>query len=62
MRNLIESFKSQGQKQWFDEQTFFAILRLRGMEANTPTRYAEAFYCRKVILGLARQPVTDLRL
>jgi LmbE family N-acetylglucosaminyl deacetylase len=48
---LVESFKSQGQKHWFDEQTFLAILRLRGMEANSPTRFAEAFYCRKAILG-----------
>ena len=48
---IIDSFKSQSQKQWFDEETFFAILRLRGMEANSPTRYAEAFYCRKAVLG-----------
>src|SRR6266851_3144891 len=46
-RILIESFRSQGQKQWFDEQTFLAILRLRGMEANSQTRFAEAYYCRK---------------
>jgi LmbE family N-acetylglucosaminyl deacetylase len=51
VRNLIESFKSQVQKHWFDEQTFLAILRLRGMEANSPTRLAEAFYCRKAVLG-----------
>jgi LmbE family N-acetylglucosaminyl deacetylase len=51
IRNIVESFKSQRQKQWFDEQTFLAILRLRGMEADTPTRYAEAFYCRKAVLG-----------
>lgn len=48
---LIDSFKSQGQKQWFDEETFLAILRLRGMEANAATRFAEAFYCRKAVLG-----------
>ena len=48
---IIDSFKSQNQKQWFDEETFFAILRLRGMEANSPTRFAEAFYCRKAVLG-----------
>ena len=48
---IIDSFKSQSQKQWFDEETFLAILRLRGMEANSPTRYAEAFYCRKAVLG-----------
>jgi LmbE family N-acetylglucosaminyl deacetylase len=53
IRNIVECFNSQGQKQWFDEQTFFAILRLRGMEANSPTRFAEAFYCRKVVLGEA---------
>jgi LmbE family N-acetylglucosaminyl deacetylase len=51
IRNIVESFKSQKPKQWFDEQTFMAILRLRGMEANSPTRYAEAFYCRKAVLG-----------
>ena len=48
---IIDGFKSQSQKQWFDEETFLAILRLRGMEANSPTRYAEAFYCRKAVLG-----------
>jgi LmbE family N-acetylglucosaminyl deacetylase len=51
VRNIIESFKSQGNKQWFDEQTFLAIMRLRGMEANSPTRHAEAFYCRKAVFS-----------
>jgi LmbE family N-acetylglucosaminyl deacetylase len=51
MRIIVDSFVSQRQKQWFDEQTFWAVLRLRGMEANSPTRYAEAFYCRKAVLG-----------
>jgi LmbE family N-acetylglucosaminyl deacetylase len=50
-KHLLESFVSQRNKHWFDEQTFSAILRLRGMEANSPTRYAEAFYCRKAVLG-----------
>jgi len=51
VQNILESFRSQRQKRWFDEQTFLAIMRLRGMEANAPTRYAEAFYCRKAVLG-----------
>ncbi|MBI3466481.1 MAG: PIG-L family deacetylase [Planctomycetes bacterium] len=51
VRNIVESFKSQRNKQWFDEQTFLAIMRLRGMEANSPTRHAEAFYCRKVVFS-----------
>jgi len=48
---LLEIFKSQRQKSWFDEETFRALLRLRGMEANSRTRYAEAFYCRKAVVG-----------
>src|SRR5262249_62234199 len=51
IQNIMNSFRSQRQKQWFDEDTFTAILRLRGMEANSPTRYAEAFYCRKAVFG-----------
>jgi LmbE family N-acetylglucosaminyl deacetylase len=51
VQTLLENFRSQRAKQWFDEATFLAILRLRGMEANSPTRYAEAFYCRKAVLG-----------
>jgi LmbE family N-acetylglucosaminyl deacetylase len=48
---LLNSFHSQRRRPWFDEQTFMAMLRLRGMEANSPTRFAEAFYCRKAVLG-----------
>jgi LmbE family N-acetylglucosaminyl deacetylase len=47
---ILDSFQSQREKPWFDEQTFMAVLRLRGMEARFPTRYAEAFYCRKAVL------------
>ncbi len=48
---LLECFASQRSKSWFDEKTFRAVLRLRGMEANSSSRYAEAFYCRKAVLG-----------
>jgi LmbE family N-acetylglucosaminyl deacetylase len=51
IQTILDSFRSQSRRQWFDEQTFLAILRLRGMEANSPTRFAEAFYCRKAVLG-----------
>jgi LmbE family N-acetylglucosaminyl deacetylase len=44
---LLQSFQSQAGKHWFTDDTFLALLRLRGIEANCPTRYAEAFYCRK---------------
>jgi LmbE family N-acetylglucosaminyl deacetylase len=49
VRLLLEGFKTQSSKDWFDSETFLAILRLRGVEAHTP--YAEAFHCRKLVLG-----------
>jgi LmbE family N-acetylglucosaminyl deacetylase len=45
---LLACFPSQRSKHWFDEETFRAVLRLRGMESGS--RYAEAFYCRKLVL------------
>jgi LmbE family N-acetylglucosaminyl deacetylase len=47
---LMDSFQSQRNKGWFEENTFFSLMRLRGMECNAPTGYAEAFYCRKLVL------------
>jgi len=48
--HLHEAFASQKTKQWFTEETFRALLRLRGIECNSPGKYAEAFYGRKVVL------------
>ena len=48
--NLLEAFQSQHAKRWFQEDTFLALMRLRGMECNAPSGYAEAFYCRKLVL------------
>ena len=45
-----ETFRSQSSKRWFEESTFLSLMRLRGMECNAPSGYAEAFYCRKLIL------------
>jgi LmbE family N-acetylglucosaminyl deacetylase len=47
---LMEAFQSQRSKRWFQSDTFFSLLRLRGMECNAPSGYAEAFYCRKLML------------
>lgn len=49
---IIEAFGSQREKHWFSRDLFSAILRLRGMESNSPSGYAEAFYCRKAIFGM----------
>jgi LmbE family N-acetylglucosaminyl deacetylase len=48
--HLMKHFASQSSKRWFKEDLFSGLLRLRGMECNSPTAYAEAFYCRKVVL------------
>lgn len=45
---ILKNFQTQRQKHWFDEETFRSILRLRGIESNSP-KYAEGFYCRKII-------------
>jgi LmbE family N-acetylglucosaminyl deacetylase len=51
IESIIDCFKSQKTHQWFSDSTFKAILRLRGIEANSPTGYAEAFYCRKIVIN-----------
>jgi len=50
VRHLMDAFQSQRSKNWFDESTFMSLMRLRGMECNAPSHYAEAFYCRKLVL------------
>ncbi len=49
IKHLIDSFPSQKDKQWFSEETFLAILRIRGIESNAPDKYAEAFHVRKIV-------------
>lgn len=47
---ILECFRSQHAKRWFEENTFLSLMRLRGMECNAPSGYAEAFYCGKMVL------------
>jgi len=47
---LQQAFRSQADRTWFDSDTFWSLLRLRGIEANSPSGFAEAFHCRKVVL------------
>jgi LmbE family N-acetylglucosaminyl deacetylase len=46
---LRQVFASQRSKHWFDEETFRALMRIRGLESNT--RYAEAFVARKFVVA-----------
>jgi LmbE family N-acetylglucosaminyl deacetylase len=48
--HLMAHFPSQGHHRWYTEESFLSILRLRGIEANSPSGYAEGFHCRKLVL------------
>jgi LmbE family N-acetylglucosaminyl deacetylase len=50
VRYIMEAFQSQHAKRWFKEDTFLSLMRLRGIECNAPSGYAEAFYSRKLVL------------
>jgi len=47
---LLQAFPSQREKHWFTEDTFLALMRLRGVQCAAPEGYAEAFHMRKVLL------------
>jgi len=47
---IMDTFASQQIKHWFHRDTFLALMRLRGVECNAPSGYAEAFYCHKLVL------------
>jgi LmbE family N-acetylglucosaminyl deacetylase len=49
--HLLRAFPSQAEKDWFSDETFWGLLRVRGMEARSSSGYAEAFYCRKLVLA-----------
>jgi LmbE family N-acetylglucosaminyl deacetylase len=48
------NFPSQRARDWFTDETFRSVLRLRGMECRSPSGYAEGFVARKVRLDIAR--------
>jgi LmbE family N-acetylglucosaminyl deacetylase len=50
IEHLREHFGSQNERHWFDDETFWAMLRIRGVESKASSGYAEAFYCRKIQL------------
>jgi LmbE family N-acetylglucosaminyl deacetylase len=50
VRYLMDAFQSQQAKHWFQADTFLSLMRLRGMECAASSGYAEAFYCRKLMI------------
>jgi LmbE family N-acetylglucosaminyl deacetylase len=47
---LMRCFPSQHGRQWFDPELFRGHLRLRGIECASPSRHAEAFHGRKLMI------------
>jgi LmbE family N-acetylglucosaminyl deacetylase len=48
---LNEHFPSQHSRDWWDDETFLSIMRIRGIECRASSRFAEAFYARKLTLN-----------
>jgi LmbE family N-acetylglucosaminyl deacetylase len=48
---LHKCYPSQHARDWWDDEVFLGLARLRGMECRAP--YAEAFRCTKSVLRLA---------
>lgn len=49
---LTANFASQAGRTWFTADTFMGLMRLRGIEARSPSGFAEAFFARKLIIGV----------
>lgn len=50
VRHLMRAFPSQRGKRWWGEETFLALMRLRGVESASRTGYAEGFHVPKAVL------------
>lgn len=48
---LRTEFVTQREKPWFTDDTFWALLRLRGLEAGATSGFAEAFTARKLVFA-----------
>ena len=47
--HVLEHFPSQTVRRWFTDDLFRSLLRIRGMESNSPSGFAEGFYARKLV-------------
>lgn len=47
---ILDSFKSQLNKHWLDDTLLTSMLRIRGVEGASKSKFAEAFYARKIII------------
>jgi LmbE family N-acetylglucosaminyl deacetylase len=54
VHSITELFQTQQNRHWFTEETFFSLLRLRGIECGAHSGYAEGFVSRKATLDVSR--------
>jgi hypothetical protein len=47
---LARTFPIQRRKDWFGDEVFFGLMRIRGMECWSRSGFAEAFFGRKLIV------------
>jgi LmbE family N-acetylglucosaminyl deacetylase len=52
IETIIGAYQTQREKSWFARDLFLSVLRVRGMEANASSGYAEGFYCRKGLVEM----------
>lgn len=55
VRLLMKWYVSQKDRDWWDDELFLGLMRVRGMEARS--RYAEGFTTAKVMMGFDRSGV-----
>ncbi len=48
---IMRCYRSQQSKHWFQPDVFQSLMRIRGVESAT--QFAEAFYCRKILIDAA---------
>jgi LmbE family N-acetylglucosaminyl deacetylase len=46
---ILTGFPSQQDRAWFDRRTFEGLMRIRGVECNAPSGFAEAFHASKIV-------------
>lgn len=50
INTICDVYQTQKGKKWFEEETFRSILRIRGVESNSQSMYAEGYFCRKFVI------------
>jgi LmbE family N-acetylglucosaminyl deacetylase len=48
--HLKRFFSSQRSRNWFTDDTFRGLMRLRGVESHSPSGFAEGFHARKLVI------------